>query len=346
MARMLRGLACACVALASSFGPAALARAQEDACHGTGLELQDEVRLTPPDGAGAVALDAPVVVAYASAIDVDALAAALDPSDTCAGQLACLLGVGSGGAAPAALPASIERLDAHTVVLRPTQLLPADSELVLLYARPGFDRPTRGQASFETADDVDREPPTLSASAGDLDLRVEPPPEPCGAPAGTLRVRLSVPTPEDDGDPSSVEVLAYLSRSDARSEARSDAQSAEQPPSLRARARPDDTDEDALTLTLFLDPEEARGRICVALRAVDGVGRSAEKSPEACFNPAAAERSLFVSSCSVRFPGGGSLAGRDAPPGALLLWAAVALGRRRAADRVGNPTHRRSGAGA
>jgi hypothetical protein len=339
---MLRALACACVALAAIFRPGAHARAQEDACHGTGLELQDEVRLTPPDGAGAVALDAPVVVAYANDIDVDALAAALDPSDTCAGQLACLLEVGSGSAAPTVVPASIERLDAHTVVLRPTRSLPADSELALLYARPGFDRPTRGQASFETGDDLDREPPTLSASAADLDLRVEPPPEPCGAPAGTLRVRLSVPTPEDDGDPSSVEVLAYLSRSEARADAGSDLQA----PSLRARARPEDGDEDALTLTLFLTPEEARGRICVALRAVDGVGRSAERSPEACFDPGAAERSLFASSCAARLPGSGSAGGRDGLPGALLLWAAVALGRRRASDTVGNPTHRRSGAGA
>jgi len=329
MAAMLRRLACACVALASCLSPSALARAQEDACHGTGLELQDEVRLTPPDGASAVALDAPVVIAYASAIDVDALAAALDPGDTCLGQLACLLQVGTGSAPPSLLPAALERLDAHTVVLRPLRPLPSSTGLVLLYARPGFDRPTRGQASFETGVDLDHVPPSLSASAGDLDLRVEPPPEPCGAPAGTLRVRLSVPTPEDDGDPTSVEVLAYLSRS-----------ALDEPPTLRARARPADTDQESLTLTLFLEPGEANGPVCVALRAVDGVGRRSTQSTETCFDPAAAERSLFASSCAVRAACGGAVDGRDALPGALLLLAAAALGRRRAEVRVERPPER------
>lgn len=335
---MLRRLACACVALSSALIPSALASAQEDACHGTGLELQDEVRLTPPDGAGAVALDAPFVVAYAPGIDVDGLAGALDPSDVCRGQLACLLAVGSGGAPPSPLPVALERLDAHTVVLRPSQPLSARSGLLLLYARPGFDRPTRGEASFESGDDLDREPPSLSASSEELDLRVEPPPEPCGAPAGSLRVRLTVPTPEDDGDPTSVEVLAYLSRSSTE-------QSTEQPPSLRARARPEDADEESLTLTLFLEPEEANGRVCVALRAIDGVGRRSEQSTEACFDPAAAERSLFVSSCAAREASRRAVGGRDAPAGALLLLAAAALGRRRAVARA-RRMHRRSGAGA
>lgn len=311
---------------------AASADAQDDACHGTGLSQRDELRLTPPDGADAVALDAPVVLVYAPDVDVDALLAGLEPSDVCGGALACLIPASGGGAPPVALPSSLERLDARSFVLRPQRLLPARTELSLIHARPGFDRPTRGQAAFRTGDDVDREPPELSADTAQLDLRVEPPPAPCEAPAGSLRVRLTVPTPEDDGDAASVEVLAYLSRS-ARDAA----------PVLRARARAEDTDDASITLTLFLEPEEASGPICVALRAIDGVGRGSRESPESCFDPGAAEQSVFAPSCAAGLRAGAA-ARRDVLAGALLLSVAAVLSRRRVRDRRTSTVHRRTGA--
>ena len=305
------------MALSAMLLHAAFARAQEDACHATGLSPDDELRLTPHDGAIRVALDAPVVLAYGPEVDVDALVAGLDADDVCSGEIACLL-LPDDAAAPSALPSRIERLDQRTFVLRSSRPLPARTELLLVHARPGFDRPTRGQASFETGDDVDREPPDLDVEAAAFDLRIEPPPAECRAAAGSLRVRLSVPTPDDDGDPTSVEVLAYLTRS-----------SVDAPPSLRARARPEDADQDQLTLTLFLTPEEARGPICVALRAVDGAGRASRRSPESCFDPGSAERSQFASSCAAARPG----ERRDDLPAALLGLAAAAVGYRRGAIR-------------
>jgi serine/threonine protein phosphatase PrpC/CRP-like cAMP-binding protein len=298
---------CARLSLCAVLGVAALlaplrARAQEDACRGTGVPQRDELRFTPPDGADAVALDAPVVMTYGPEVDVDALLAALDDSDVCRGQIACLLRAGPAGVAPSVVPATTTRLGEHTFVLRPERVLPAETELLLLHARPGFDRPTRGQTAFRTGDDVDREPPELHVTSEELDLRVEPPPAPCDAPAGSLRVRMTVPTPDDDGDPSSVEVLAYLTR-----------RAGDAPPALRARARPEDADQDSITLTLLLEPEEGHGPLCVALRAVDGVGRGSEASPERCFDPGAAERSVFASSCAVR-PRQGARAGYSRRP--------------------------------
>jgi hypothetical protein len=309
-----------CAALLAILAHDAHASAQDGACHATGLAPDDELRLVPRAGAVGVALDAPVVLTYGPRVDVAALLSGLDASDVCRGEVACLL-LPSSDRAPSTLPSATERLDERTFVIRPLRALPARTELVVVHARPGFDRPTRGQASFETGDDVDREPPVLDVDTAELDLRIEPPPAECDAAAGSLRVRLSVPTPEDDGDPTSVEVLAYLSRS-ARDAA----------PSLRARARPGDADQETLTLTLFLSPEEAEGRICVALRAIDGVGRPSRHSPESCFDPAAAERSVFVGSCAAG-PPSRSKGCRDGLPGVLLLLAAATAAHRRGAVR-------------
>lgn len=323
---------CAALQAAALLVPASV-RAQEDACHGTGVPERAELRFTPPDGAEAVALDAPVVMTYGPEVDVDALLAGLDVADACSGQIACLLRASAAGVAPSVVPAAITRLGARTFVLQPERVLPAETELLLVHARPGFDRPTRGQAAFRTGDDVDREPPELHVTSEELDLRVEPPPAPCDAPEGSLRVRLTVPTPEDDGDPSSVEVLAYLSR-------RAD----DAAPSLRARARPEDADQASITLTLLLEPQETNGPLCVALRAVDGVGRGSEASPERCFDPGAAERSVFASSCAAR-PSEGGRPGGDALALALIFSSAAALGRRRARIRAARtPAPGRNGA--
>jgi hypothetical protein len=114
-------------------------------------------------------------------------------------------------------------------------------------------------------------------------------------------------------------------------------------PSLRARARPDDDGDDSITLTLFLEPDEAAGPICVALRAIDGVGRRSEDSPESCFDPGAAERSVFASSCAAR-PRPARTPGGDALAGALLLSVAVLLGRRARTGRRARARDRRNGA--
>ena len=90
---------------------------------------------------------------------------------------------------------------------------------------------------------------------------------------------------EDDGDEESVEILLFLSRAEGA-----------RGPVLRARAW--NPAEGEPVLTFLLDAAEAEQPVCVALRAVDGVGRASEGESEVCFDPVQGSR--FVStSCGL-----------------------------------------------
>jgi hypothetical protein len=301
----------------------ARAHAQTAECDDTSVQGVAPLDLIPGDGATAVTRDATLIARYGADADLDGLLQMLAQAagdDACAHAPVCLFraGADAGAAAHEPVPGRIERLDAHSIAFVPDALLAASSRYIAAVARPGFDSASRTEIAFETGRDVDREAPRFAASASDVDLEVDTPPQECAAPPGSLRVRLSVPRASDDGDEQSVRILVYLTRA-----AGLDA------PLLRARVQ--NSQQGRVQLRFLLTPEQARSPVCIELQAIDGAGKLAAGPSQLCFDPAA--RSHFAG-CGIIGGGarGGTMAGRAA---SLVPWCAVLALRRRRRRQAG-----------
>ena len=121
------------------------------------------------------------------------------------------------------------------------------------------------------------------------EVRSTPTPVNCDAPEGGYRVDVSFEPALDDGSPGSIEYLLYLTRGPGV-----------QAPELRDRARNFTEGGDGLvTMAFVLRPNEADGPVCVAVHAVDGVGRVDRSVPARCFEPI--QGNFFQGLCSVGF---------------------------------------------
>ena len=295
----------------------ARAAAQSSPCGDLVDVAGGDLHVTPVDGAQGVARNAPIVVRHPSAADLTALLATLqsEAGDACSGQPICLLrdAPAGGGASRTPVPGEILRVDDRTLAFVPRAYLAKDTEYYALIARAGFDRASRAEAEFRTGAGVDRDPPGFDPRGEDMRLVLDAPPPECGAPRGSVRVQLGVPAARDDGDEASVELLLFVTSSALDAGA----------PSLRARTL--NRTDGEVVLTFLLEPGEAEGTVCLALRAVDALGRSSRAEPSLCFQPR--QGSHFEPSCSAIAPVGAPYGGR----GTLVLsslWLLAALRRR------------------
>lgn len=267
-----------CLCLAPS-----VANAQVQGCSDDADDVDGDFEVTPEDRAERVARNAPIVVRYASDIDLDELrtsvARELDAEDPvpCAGELACVLQT-ERGEEPRVIDADVE-IDEHTIVLTPREPLAAEAEHTVLVVQPGLDIVARSESSFVTGERSDRDAPELGYDAADVSVSVVPLPPECGQPAGSRRVVLELPPATDDGDAESV-VLEVVQVGEGDAE-------------LRARAA---NRGDPVLVSFILGPEEAGQRICLEVHAYDALGRKADREPRLCFNPST--RPLFSSACA------------------------------------------------
>jgi hypothetical protein len=304
--------------------PHALHAQSASACDLVPARRGDEIEVRPGDGAEGVARNAPIIARYTRGTELEALLRSVerDGDEDCRGLIICLFAerAGRGGARPSRVlvPGGLIAIDQRTLRFTPDEQLAAGTRHFALIARPGFDGASRTELEFVTGTAVDREPPELDDSADSLELDVEPPPPACNAPAGSLRVRLGVPSVPDDGDEESVELRLYVTRAAGVRE-----------PQLRVRAP--NVAEGTVAMAFTLDPVEAASEVCIALQAVDGTDKRAEGEPALCFNPSAARRTQFVGLCSAG-PGPGALrTSADNGRGLLIASAfvAAALGLRK-----------------
>lgn len=296
--------------------------AQSNAC-GMRSRSASEVEVTPSDRAENVARDAPIIVRYQPGADLNALTNSLltNAAQPCGADLVCLFRDArrSGGSSREPVAGTVRRIDSLTVSFVADELFEREGSYYSEVARPGFDGAVRRELRFVTGRDEDREAPRFASSREALALSVDVPPQECDAPAGSLRVTLSVPRAEDDGNEGSVEVLVFLSRAAGLAG-----------PALVDRARNPESDSDIgeVRLSFLLTKEQAAARVCIELRAVDGVGRVAEGKPGLCFDPALG--TSFAPLCSTPHARGANPDGRTR--GTLVAcWtiAAALLVRRR-----------------
>jgi hypothetical protein len=279
----------------------------------------DELEVTPADRADGVARNAAVVVRHPPGADLPGLLRELRAADgdECSREPVCLFedARARGGPERQAVPGDVQQLDARTLAFVPRSRLEPETDYFPLVARTGFDRASRTELEFRTGSAIDREPPAFDPGEDQLRLAVDTPPAECEAPAGSVRVQLGTPRASDDGDEESVELLLFVtSAQGARG------------PELRARSRNGDEDEGEVVLTFLLSAQEAEQPVCVALRAVDTVGRSSRGGPALCFEPSQGSR--FAPLCGVA-PGRGSTDGGGGSLVLFCVWLAAALRRRR-----------------
>lgn len=275
------------------------------------------IDVRPAYGATGVARNAPVVVRHAADVDLDALEASLGPDEA---LVSLLREAGGSGSPRETVAGHAERLDARSVAFVPAQPLAANTNYHPLIAKAGFDRAAFAELRFQTGRVEDEEPPDLALSPDGIRIASEAVSAECGGPAGRLRVAVTFPPAVDDGDEGSIEYFLYLTRGVAV-----DA------PELRDRARSDGGD---VRMSLELTRDQAREIACVAVRAVDGVGRRAESEPELCFDPI--EGSHFRP-CAVAAPGSGASGAGKGAVGWLVACATVLVLRCRPRPRVRRP---------
>jgi hypothetical protein len=306
----------ACCALLLLAGRAA---AQPSPCGDLDGSANDELEVTPPDRAQGVARNASVVVRHPPGADLSALLRELQAGggDECSREPVCLFEDARerGGSERQAVPGDVQQLDARTLAFVPRSRLLPETDYFPLVARTGFDSASRTELEFRTGTGSDREPPTFDPGEDQLRLAVDTPPEECQASDGSVRVQLGTPRAQDDGDEESVELLLFVTSAEGV-----------RGPELRARSRNGDEDDGEVVLTFLLSAREAEQPVCVALRAVDAVGRASRGEPALCFEPS--QGSHFEPLCGVA-PGHGSA---DGGRGTLLLSCVgflLALRRRR-----------------
>jgi hypothetical protein len=235
--------------------------------------------------------------------------------DPCSGDIVCVFKdeSDSGGSSRVLVTGRITRIDDHSLAFRTLTGFAAHARYFAQIARPGFDTASRAEIELETGGADDRQAPKL-ASVSAIMLEVDAPPAECHAPAGSLRVKARVPRATDDGDQGSVEVLLYLTRAAGL-----------RGPVLVDRGRNPESGRGALELGFLLDQKQKAAPVCVALRAIDGVGKLSQTEPELCFDPAPGR---YFASCGVALAGS-PIAWR----GSLVAWAlgltGLALSRRR-----------------
>jgi hypothetical protein len=184
------------------------------------------------------------------------------------------------------VPGHTERLDARTVAFVPARALARETTYHPLIAKPGFDVTAFAELRFETGREADSEPPDLPVGKGGIRIASEPVPAACDGPPGRWRVAVTIPPASDDGDAGAIEYFLYLTRGlDVEG------------PELRDRARSDGGD---VRMDLILTSSQSREVTCVAVRAVDGLGRPAEAETETCFDPIDGS---YFRACAVRTPG-------------------------------------------
>lgn len=297
-------------------------QAQVQGCDEDATEVRGDFEVTPEDRAEDVARNAPIVVRFARELDLDELSESLaeeleaERPVPCAGELVCLLETSD---EPRVIDAELSIEEGNVVRLVPRDPLAASTEHTLLIVQPGLDIVSRSESSFETGTGSDREPPELNYGPDDVQVSVAELPPECGQGSGARRVVLSLPPASDDGDVESVQLEVELTMAEGLGE-----------PELRARGPNDD---DTVHLSFILSAEEASGRVCLAVGAVDALGRSSERKPTVCFNPST--RPAFESACSIAVV---RITGRRANPGGACAWllvlsAVMARGRWRAARR-------------
>ncbi len=137
---------------------------------------------------------------------------------------------------------------------------------------------------FTTGTSFDSEAPSFTGIRSLASDRVGPS---CEAPEGGYRIDVKVEPATDDGPGGDVEYLLYLTRGPEV-----------EAPQLRSRQRNFSGEE--IPMAFVIDPSEAVSPICVAVHAVDGVGRVTE-SPAECFDPI--QGNFFEPLCSVSAAG-------------------------------------------
>lgn len=311
VSRPIARFLCVLAALASA---TVRARADEPICETGSFHEAVDIEVQPAYGATGVARNAPIIVRYLTDVDLDALEASLGPDEA---LVSLLRETGGSGAPRETVAGDAERLDARTVAFIPAQRLAANTKYHPLVAKAGFDSAAFAELRFQTGRIDDEVRPDLALDADGIRFATEPIPEACTGPEGRVRVAVTFPPAVDDGDELSIEYFLYLTRGVAV-----DA------PELRDRARSDGGD---VRMSLELTREQAREIACVAVRAVDGVGRPAESEPEACFDPI--EGSHFRP-CAVAGPGSGASDTGTGPAGWLVACAAVLVLRCRTRPRA------------
>jgi hypothetical protein len=291
------------------------AAAQSRACGDAPEDVRGDFELTPQDGARDVARNAPITLRYAAEVDVDALAASVaNEADggLCARELLCLLDTDE---EPRPIEASIERdADAGTLELLPREPLERDTEHTVLIVQPGLDTVARVERGFRTGGAIDEERPSLPYHGDDIVVVAVTSLAPeCRAPAGSKRMLLELPRAQDDGDEDSIVLEIRTLRAYAQPEEK-----------LVARARNAGT---PVRVSFVLDAQTAAHPLCVRVRAIDAVGRTAREEPELCFDPSQDVR--FASGCALR-------AGTGSAPFAALVLGSLVLyvrARRRRSGR-------------
>jgi hypothetical protein len=294
--------------------------AQPSPCGDLEVSAGDELVVRPADRAEGVARDAAIVVRHPDGTDLDALVRELQSSgqDPCSREPICLFVDARLDGGPAREPVSghVAQLDARTLAFVPDAPLRPSSDYFSSIARAGFERATRSELEFRTGSNLDREPPTFDPPSDEVRIAIDAPPEECDAPPGSVRVRIGVPAADDDGDDESVELLLFVTQ----------AQGVRGP---ELRARRGNRAEREVVLTFVLDEREAELPVCVAVRAVDGVGLSSNGEATRCFDPV--QDSHFAPLCSAG--PAGRAHGRTGFLVALAAWPGIFLRRRRREHR-------------
>lgn len=265
-------------------------RAQPEDCEDDGL--LGPLEFTPAIGASNVTLDAPIKIRYSDDFFVDGTA---DP------ESALTLSNAETGEE---VSGRTEVLDGDILFFYPDELL----EPTTRYEGIAFGLERDEEINFRTGRDIDRMPPDLGEIVDVSSSKVKD--RRCDAPEGGYRVDVVVEPAREDGPIASVEYLLYLTRGPGIVE-----------PEQRDVTRGFATDE--ITMVFVLSPAEAVEPVCVAVQAVDGVGKVDDDGRPVCFDPV--QGNFFEPLCSATGAGAGR--GRGLLPIGLML-AALAWRRR------------------
>jgi hypothetical protein len=256
--------------------------------------VRGPLEIFPAFGVSGVRRDAPVRVRYSAGFFDD-------PSIGLTPDEAFDLFFGEDLETATPVPGTVE-LVGDELIFTPDQLLEVEGDYIAVALGELDDF----EATFKVGSDVDRQPPELPPISGFSAAEIGPS---CDAPDGGYRIDITIPAATDDGPKGDVEYLLYLTRGPTI-----------EAPVLKQRAR--GVTEDQVVMAFALPLEDVAGPICVAVRAVDGVGKIDEDERVRCEDPI--QGNFFEPLCSA------SIGRRSAVPlGWLLPLAAVVLVRLR-----------------